>query len=55
MLRCIVKHWAALFKIEPFGVLYKLDIIDVCKCVNEVLTDSCDGVTVDQGFDVNDF
>ena len=55
MLLCIVKHLAALFKIEPFGFFYKLDFIEVCKGVYEVLPDSCDGVTVDQGFDVNDF
>ena len=54
MLRCIVKHLAALFKIEPFGLFYKLDFIEVCKGVYEVLPDSCDGVTVDQGFDVTD-
>ncbi len=44
-----------LFKIQAFGLFDELDFLEVCEGVHKVRPDGRDGVTVYEGFDVDDF
>lgn len=50
---CTVKR--VLSKIQAFGLFDKFDFVEVSKSVHKILPHCCDGVTVDERFDVDDF